>query len=326
MPHARSIVLVVHGGAGIIVRDQMTPALEAVYLAGLTEALRAGHAVLRQGGTALDAVETAIVLLEDAPQFNAGRGSVFTHEGVNEMDAAIMDGKNRAAGAVAGVSVVKNPIRVARAVMERSPHVFLSGRGAEQFAREQNLEIVDPAYFRTEAKWNALQRELAREAEGTGEGNFARLSEDAWNDEDADPPKFGTVGAVARDQTANLAAGTSSGGMTNKRWGRVGDSPVIGAGTWADNATCAVSATGHGEFFVRNAVAHDIHARMAYLGAPVGEAAREVIQNLEAAGGAGGVIALDARGNASLPFNTPSMYRGTITEVGDVTVAIYGDE
>ncbi len=326
MPHARSIVLVVHGGAGIIVRDQMTPGLEAVYLAGLTEALRAGHAVLRQGGTALDAVETAIVLLEDAPQFNAGRGSVFTHEGTNEMDASLMDGKTRAAGAVAGVATVKNPIRAARAVMERSPHVLLSGRGADQFARERGLEIVDPSYFRTEAKWNALQRELAREAQGTGEDNFARLSEDAWRDDDADPPKFGTVGAAALDRSGNLAAGTSSGGMTNKRWGRVGDSPLIGAGTWADNATCAVSATGHGEFFIRNVVAHDIHARMAYKGETVEEAARAVLQNLGTAGGAGGVIVLDVHGNAALLFNTPGMYRGTITGAGDVRVAIFGEE
>jgi beta-aspartyl-peptidase (threonine type) len=210
--------------------------------------------------------------------------------------------------------------------MERSPHVFLSGRGADQFARERGLEIEDPAYFRTEAKWNGLQRELVREAQGNGEGNFARLSEDAWRDEDTDPPKFGTVGAVALDRSGNLAAGTSSGGMTNKRWGRIGDSPVIGSGTWADNATCAVSATGHGEFFLRNVVAHDIHARMAYKNESVAEASHGVIRDLEAASGAGGVIALDAHGNAALPFNTPGMYRGTITEAGDVSVAIYDDE
>ncbi len=305
------VLLVVHGGAGVIVRDQHTPAHDAACRAGLTNALRAGHAVLRNSGTAVDAVEAAIVVLEDTPQFNAGRGSVFTHDGVNEMDASLMDGKSRAAGAIAGVTIVKNPIRAARAVMERSPHVFLSGRGAEQFARERDLELVDPAYFRTEAKWDALQGELAREAQGSA---------------NTGPPQLGTVGAVALDQTGNLAAGTSTGGMTNKRWNRIGDAPIIGAGTWADNAACAVSATGHGEFILRHAVAHDIHARMAYKGEAVGEAARDVIQNLETAGGAVGVIALDAHGNAALPFNTPGMYRGTITEDGNITVAIYGDE
>jgi len=303
------VVLIVHGGAGVIVRDQHTPALDADCRAGLTNALRAGHAVLQQGATALDAVQAAIVVLEDAPPFNAGCGSVFTHEGVIEMDASIMDGQTRAAGAVAGVTIVKNPIRAARAVMERSPHVFLAGKGADQFARERGLEIVDPAYFRTEARWDSLQRELARD------------------DEDAlATPQLGTVGAVARDRDGNLAAGTSTGGMTNKRWGRIGDAPVIGAGTWADNATCAVSATGHGEFILRHAAAHDLHARMAYKGESVGEAARQVIRNLETVGGAVGLIALDARGNAALPFNTPGMYRGTITETGQITVAIYGDE
>ena len=303
------VVLIVHGGAGVIVRDQHTPALDADCRAGLTNALRAGHAVLQQGAPALEAVQAAIVVLEDALPFNAGRGSVFTHEGMIEMDASIMDGQTRAAGAVAGVTIVKNPIWAARAVMEGSPHVFLAGKGADQFARERGLEIVDPAYFRTEARWDSLQRELARDAE------------------DAQAvPQLGTVGAVARDRDGNLAAGTSTGGMTNKRWGRIGDAPIIGAGTWADNATCAVSATGHGEFILRHAAAHDVHARMAYAGESVEEAARQVIRNLETVGGAVGLIALDARGNAALPFNTPGMYRGTITDGGQITVAIYGDE
>jgi beta-aspartyl-peptidase (threonine type) len=314
----RDISLAVHGGAGVILRQNLSPEHEKACRSALAAALRTGHAVLANGGTSRDGVEAAVRVLEDAPVFNAGRGSVFTHDGKNEMDASLMDGRTRAAGAVAGVTIVKNPICLARTVMERSPYVLLSGPGAEQFAKEHGLEIVDAGYFWTERRWAAFQHELqqreaALEPQTPG---VPRLSED-------EPQRFGTVGAVARDKHGDLAAATSTGGMTNKRWGRIGDSPLIGAGTWADNATCAVSATGHGEFFIRHAVAHDIHARMAYKGQAVAEAAQDTITTLKTAGGDGGVIAVDARGNAVLVFNTPGMYRGAIAEDGTVYVGIY---
>lgn len=296
------VVVAIHGGAGTIRRANMTPELEAAYRAELEASLRAGHAVIQAGGSALDAVEAALLPLEDSPLFNAGRGAVFTAEARHELDASVMDGATGRAGAVAGVSTVRNPIRAARAVMEASPHVLLSGDGADAFAREQGLEQVQNSHFSTERRREALRRAQA----------------------DA---KHGTVGCVALDQQGHLAAGTSTGGMTNKRWGRIGDSPVIGAGTWADDATCAVSSTGWGEFFLRGAVAHDIHARMAYQGLSLAEAGRAVIlEDLTAAGGTGGVIALDREGRVAAPFNTPGMYRGWIDAQGRVTVRIYGDE
>jgi Asparaginase len=312
------VALAVHGGAGTIRREHLTPEMEDACHVALAAALRAGHAALMSGGSALDAVEVAVRVLEDEPLFNAGRGAVFTAEGHNELDAAVMDGATGKVGAVAGVTTVRNPVTLARAVLERTPFVLLAGRGAEQLASELGLERVDPPYFWTEARWKQLQAAQQRERENPE--NLAAavsLSEDN---------KFGTVGAVATDGRGNVAAATSTGGLTNKRYGRVGDSPVPGAGTWADNATCAVSATGHGEYFLRLAVAHDIAARIAYLGASVAEAAGAVVhERLRAVGGDGGVIALDAHGNATLPFNTSGMYRGYITTSGEVVTAIYAE-
>jgi beta-aspartyl-peptidase (threonine type) len=279
--------LVLHGGAGAIPRDKLTPEREAAIRAALESALRAGHAVLARGGTSVDAVTAAIVILEDSPYFNAGKGAVFTHDGVNELDAAIMVGRTRMAGAITGVRTVKNPILLARAVMERSRHVMMVGSGAEEFAQVAGVERVDPSYFRTEERWQQLQNALKQD-------------------------KFGTVGAVALDQRGELAAGTSTGGLTNKRYGRVGDSPIIGAGTYADDR-CAVSATGHGEFFIRYTVARDICARARYGNLPLGRAAADVVLGeLVRAGGEGGVIALDHEGHYTMPFNTAGMYRGVI--------------
>jgi beta-aspartyl-peptidase (threonine type) len=290
--------------------------MEQQYREALSAALTAGFAVLNRGGSSLDAVEAAIRPLEDSPLFNAGKGAVFTHDGKNELDASIMDGRNRKAGAVAEVTIVKNPITAARAVMEKSPHVMMVGKGAELFATQQGLEIVDPSYFWTERRWKALQKEL-----------MANPQSSALLLDHGDERKFGTVGAVALDKEGNLAAGTSTGGMTNKQYGRVGDSPIIGAGTFAENATCAVSATGHGEFFIRYTVAADIAARMRYRGDSLKKAAEDVINGtLKEVGGEGGVIALDAAGNVAMPFNSEGMYRGWIGPDGVPHVAIYKEE
>jgi L-asparaginase / beta-aspartyl-peptidase len=315
--------LVIHGGAGTIRREQMTPERDREYRAALTEALQAGHRVLLDGGSSMDAVLAAIRVMEDSPLFNAGRGAVFTNDGRNELDASVMEGRTLNAGAVAGVTRVRNPIRLARAVMENSPHVMLAGAGAEAFAEQQGLEMVPPEYFRTQARWDALQR--AREQERIP------LSEDdrpgPRSGADLDDFKFGTVGAVALDRNGDLAAGTSTGGMTNKRWGRIGDAPIIGAGTYANNQSCAVSATGHGEFFIRNVVAYDICARMEYRGMSLADAANSVVmERLVERGGDGGVIALDRQGNVAMPFNTPGMYRGYIDEQGRPVVMIYHDD
>ncbi|WCL52665.1 isoaspartyl peptidase/L-asparaginase family protein [Gimibacter soli] len=304
--------LVIHGGAGTITPDKLTPELEASIRADLTKALEAGEAVLKSGGKALDAVTAAIQVLEDSPNFNAGKGAVFTHEGKNEMDAAIMNGETLEAGAVAGVTNIRNPIALARAVMEKSPHVMLSGKGAETFGAENGVTIVDPAYFHTDFRWQQLQKALA-------EGKTAL-------DHDIEY-KFGTVGAVARDKSGHIAAGTSTGGMTNKLWGRVGDSPVIGAGTYADDKSCAVSATGHGEYFIRKTVARSICALMEYGGMDVEAAANKVIMDeLKPMGGDGGIIAVDAKGNMAQVFNTPGMYRGKVGAKTPLNVAIYGDD
>jgi beta-aspartyl-peptidase (threonine type) len=309
------IMLVMHGGAGTITRASMTPEKEKAYRETLEQALRTGHAVLAKGGTSVDAVEAAIHVLEDSPLFNAGKGAVFTHDGRNELDASIMRGRDKAAGAVAGVTIIKNPISAARAVMEKSPHVMMAGKGAELFATQQGLEIVDPSYFWTEPRWKALQQELMQEKQ--------KVSLDHTQYEEK---KFGTVGAVALDQNGDLAAGTSTGGMTNKQYGRIGDSPIIGAGTYAENQTCAVSATGHGEFFIRWTVASDIAALMRYKGMSVSDAASEVIlHKLKDVGGEGGVIALDAKGNFAMPFNSEGMYRGYIGSDGVPHVSIYKD-
>lgn len=317
---AGNIVMVIHGGAGTIERSSMTPELDRQYRERLSEALVAGHAVLSRGGSSLDAIEAAIHILEDSPLFNAGKGAVFTHDGRNELDASIMDGRTRAAGAVAGVSILRHPISAARAVMEKSPHVLLTGRGAELFASQQGLEVVDPSYFWTEHRWRSLQQELASEKTQESAALTTTPSE-------PEIKKFGTVGAVALDRAGNLAAGTSTGGMTNKRWGRVGDSPIIGAGTYADNETCAISSTGHGEYFIRWVVAYDVSALMKYKGLSVSAAANTVVQEtLKKAGGEGGLIALDAKGNFATPFNSEGMYRGWIRADGKPQVRIYGDE
>ncbi len=312
-------VLAIHGGAGTIRRSDLSPEREAEYRAKLEEALRAGHQVLSEGGSSLDAVIATLTILEDSPLFNAGKGAVFTHEGTVELDASIMDGATKNAGAVAGVKHIRNPITLARLVMEKSPHVMLTGDGAEEFARENGFEMVDNSYFYTEWRREQLERAKAAEEQlGAAVIPAEELAPGAY--------KFGTVGAVARDRAGNLAAGTTTGGMTNKRFGRVGDSPIIGAGTYADNATCAVSSTGWGEYFIRGVIAHDIAAMMEYGGTSVGEAARTVImEKLEAMGGTGGVIAMDREGHVAMPFNTEGMYRGRIDAEGNVTVEIYKD-
>jgi L-asparaginase / beta-aspartyl-peptidase len=305
-------MLLVHGGAGTIDRKKMTPEVEKQYRDGLEQALRAGHAALQaEQGTSVDAVEAAIKVLEDSPLFNAGKGAVFNREGRNELNASIMDGKDRRAGAVAGVSRIKNPIAAARAVMDKSQHVFLIGAGAERFAREQQLSMVSPLYFWTERRWQEL---LKAEAEAQQKQGAALLPKDY----------FGTVGAVALDRQGHLAAGTSTGGMTYVQAGRVGDSPIIGAGTFAEDESCAISCTGHGEMFMRFTVAADIAARVKYRKDALAQAAHAVLDGLpKAARGVGGLIALDRHGNHTAVFNTSGMYRGRITAAGEVTVAIY---
>ena len=317
------VVLVVHGGAGTITRAALTADDEAAIRAALEGALRAGHAEVVAGRPALDAVTAAISVLEDDPLFNAGRGGVFAADGTVRHDASIMDGATGLAGASTGTMHVRHPILLARAVMDASPHVLLAEEGAEEFALQQGLELVPNTFFHTDRRRQSLLGVQERERSASGAvitGGGAGPEPEAWQ-------MHGTVGAVALSADGSLAAGTSTGGMTNKRWGRIGDSPIIGAGTYADDATCGVSSTGHGEFFVRLGVARDIAARMAYLGEGVDTAATHVIEEtLGGAGGTGGVIALDARGNASMPFNTEGMYRGTITRAGVVTTGIYGDE
>jgi L-asparaginase / beta-aspartyl-peptidase len=308
---SNGFALAIHGGAGTLRRGDMNAGNEALYRAGLARALGVGRDILAAGGSALDAVTQAICVLEDDPLFNAGRGAVFTRVGTQEMDAAIMDGRDRGAGAVAGICGPKNPILAARAVMERSPHVLLIGDGAMRFACEAGLEFADPAYFFTEARRQALAETLAQEAAGQVDTDEAR--------------RHGTVGAVARDRNGNLAAATSTGGMTGKLPGRVGDSPIIGAGTYADNATCAVSATGHGEFFIRYAVAHEIAARIAHGKQSLGAAAGSVIAELGKVGGSGGLVAIGRDGALALPFNSAGMYRGYVKDDGIVYTAIYDE-
>lgn len=313
MTHATAPVLVIHGGAGVVKRD-MSPAKEKAMRAAMVKALQDGYAQLKARKPAIDAVTTAITVLEDDPNFNAGKGSVFTHDGKNEMDAAVMDGESLRAGSVAGVQRVKNPIVLAHAVMEHSSHVMLIGDGAEAFAKDQGVALVDPSYFRTEERWQQLQKALKEDNEKKPHGD----PETARH--------FGTVGAVALDSQGHLAAGTSTGGMTDKRWGRVGDSPIIGAGTYA-NAQCAVSGTGWGEFYIRTVAAHEVCMKVSMLGEPIERAAAEVInQEIPSMGGNGGAIALDANGNIAMPFNTDGMYRGWIGADGVPHVALYDDE
>jgi beta-aspartyl-peptidase (threonine type) len=301
--------IAIHGGAGTMSRDRMSDDLQAEYEAALGAALDAGTAVLKAGGSALDAVEAAIVILEDDPRFNAGRGAVFTFEGVNELDSSIMDGSDRSAGAVAGVTTVKNPIRLARAVMENSPHVFLSREGAEQFAGEQELEQAGPEWFATAERRRQLDELKARKV--------------SWFDVDL---KYGTVGAVALDAQGHLAAGTSTGGLTGKRWGRIGDTPVIGAGDYADDRSCAVSATGAGEYFIRANVAAQICTRMRLLGESAQAAADAVIAEMGEMGGDGGVIVAAPGGETAFSMNTSGMYRGRASSAGLREVAIFADD
>lgn len=309
------MMLVIHGGAGVERRD-MTPEDERDARAALELALRQGNAALKAGKPALDAVTAAIAVLEDDPHFNAGRGAVFTHDGRNELDASLMDGATRKAGAVAGVHRVKNPILLARAVLEHSEHVMMVGDGAEVFAKEQGVELVDPAWFRTEKRWQQLQRRLIEDAQGVS----------ALDDAHPGRRYTGTVGALALDARGGLAAGTSTGGMTDKRYGRVGDSPIIGAGTWADDR-CAFSGTGWGEFYIRTAAAHAVCARMRYLNEGPAEAGQAVINGeIPAMGGDGGAIVLGADGRIGLPFNTEGMFRGWIGADGVPYIAIYAED
>lgn len=304
------ITLVIHGGAGTILRGSMSAEREALYHRRLQEALDTGFSVLERGGKSVDAVVAAIEILEDSPLFNAGKGAVFTHDGRNELDASIMDGSDLMAGAVAGVTTIKNPIAAAHAVMTQSEHVMLAGKGAELFAEERGLAIVPPSYFFDSARYRLLLRVKENDQAGHDNGD----------------KKFGTVGCVALDQFGNLAAGTSTGGMTNKKYGRIGDSPVIGAGTYANNGTCAVSSTGWGEYFIRLNVAHDVHALMEYGSLSLKEAADSVImKKLPRLGGDGGLIALDRSGAFTMPFCTKGMYRGYITQKGSAKTFIYAE-
>ncbi len=355
-------VLVIHGGAGTILRGTMTPELETAYRQGLEKALQAGSEILKNKGSAIDAVEAAVKVLEDDSLFNAGKGAVFTNEGKNELDAAIMNGKTLAAGSVAGVTTIKNPVSAARAVMEKSPHVMMTGAGAEKFAREQNLEMADPSYFYTESRWQGLQRTKQKESEKQKidtlfkklhkpeEGNKSGTAKDTIPGIDTNTGKnqkeiayselfyfpvagdvivagkYGTVGAVALDQNGNLAAATSTGGMTNKRYGRVGDAPLIGAGTYANNNTVAISCTGWGEYFIRLVMAKSVSDMMEFGKMKLDEAATEmVMKRLPALGGDGGLIAVDKYGNIAMPFCTQGMYRAYLKSDGSKVVKIYKD-
>jgi len=303
--------IVIHGGAGTLVKGLMTAKLEEKYKKALSKALDAGYKVLEQGDSAIDAVEMAVKKLEDSPLFNAGKGSVFTAEGTHEMDAAIMDGSNLGAGAVSLITGIKNPVSLARDVMEKSYHVFLAGDGAMQFAKSNGHAIEDESYFYDEVRYQQWQ--------GIKDSNTFQLDHSVKKE-----GKFGTVGAVACDKHGNVAAATSTGGMTNKKWGRVGDSPMIGAGNYANNKTCAVSCTGSGEFFIRGVVAYDVSCLMEHKGLSLEDACNEVInKRILEINGDGGLIAVDAKGNVAMPFNTEGMYRACKTSNGDLRIGIY---
>lgn len=318
------IRLVIHGGAGTIARDKVTPEKEKAYLDGLKAALAAGWDILQRGGSALDATEASVRSMEDNPLFNAGRGAVFTSAGTNELDASTMDGKSMRAGGVANLRHVKNPVMLARKLVDKSERppgsdprsgpVLMVGEGAEAFAKENGIELVDAKYFFTQERWDALQRLKAKQAEAAHSGTRYIVSDDE---------RHGTVGAVALDRAGDIAASTSTGGMTNKRPGRVGDTPIIGAGTWAKNATCAVSSTGDGEYFIRAAVAHTVSDLMEFRGMNVKDAAEEALKRAHDLGGEGGLIALDKDGNFALPFNSNGMYRGYMDGNGQPVVAIF---
>lgn len=303
--------LAIHGGAGTILKSAMTPEKENAYKSALQESITAGESILKKGGAALDAVEAAIRSLENNPLFNAGKGAVFTNEGKHELDASLMNGKDLTAGAIASVSNIKNPITLARAVMERSEHVFLAGHGAIEFAKKNNIEFAPDEYFFVQQRYDQLQQ---------------ALKSDSIIMDHSDDKKFGTVGAVALDLHGNLAAGTSTGGMTNKKHGRVGDTPIIGSGTYANNKTCAISCTGHGEFFIRSVVAYDISCLMEYKGLSLKEACNVVVMDkLVKIGGEGGLIALDSKGNIELPFNSEGMYRAKVSSDSKAYIGIYKD-
>jgi len=314
--------IIIHGGAGTILKKNMTDEKEAAYKAKLKEAIKVGHTILKNGGTSQEAVIKTIQVMEESPLFNAGKGAVFTNAGTNELDASFMDGKTLNAGAVAGVKDVKSPIELAVKVMTDSEHVMLSGEGASTFAKEKGLEIVDPSYFYTERRFKSLQRIIDREKTQLDHDDKTAV----FYDSDIKNAKFGTVGCVALDKNGNIAAGTSTGGMTNKRWGRIGDAPIIGSGTYANNNTCGVSSTGWGEYFIRSQVAYDISAQMEYQQKSLKEATTDVIQNkLAKLGGTGGVVALDKNGNMAFEFNTAGMYRASMNDKGDLVIKIYND-
>ncbi len=305
--------IAIHGGAGTILRSAMTPEKETAYRKALEDAILAGDTILKKGGYCLDAVEAAIRTMEDNPLFNAGKGAVFTHDGKHEMDASLMNGKDLTAGAVAGVSNIKNPVSLARAVMDKSEHVFLAGQGAMEFAKKSHIEFAPDEYFDTQMRYEQWQEAL--------KSDTVILDHTVNNEK-----KFGTVGAVALDVNGNLAAGTSTGGMTNKKHGRVGDTPVIGAGTYANNATCAVSCTGHGEFFIRSVVAYDVSCLIEYKGLSLKEACQKVVMDkLVKIGGEGGLIALDAKGNIELSYNSEGMYRASKVQDNSLYIGIYKD-
>jgi beta-aspartyl-peptidase (threonine type) len=317
----KKYVMIIHGGAGTILKKNMTPQKEAAYTAALTLALQTGYKTLKEGKSSIDAVEATIHVMEDSPLFNAGKGAVFTHDGRNELDAAIMNGKTLAAGAIAGVTTIRNPISGARAVMEKSEHVMMVGDGADQFAREAGLTIVDPKYYWTKERWDGLQEAIKEDSTKAvlDHGSKKSLLLGTKNHD----YKFGTVGCVALDNAGNLAAGTSTGGMTNKKYGRVGDAPIIGAGTYCNNETAGISCTGWGEFYIRNVVAKTISDLMEYKGLGVAEASKIALDKVGKMGGDGGLIALDKKGNIAMPFNTEGMYRGTVTADGRVEIQIY---
>lgn len=312
--------IVIHGGAGTILKENMSDSLEAAYKEKLKEAISIGHEILKNGGTSLEAVTKTINVLEDSPLFNAGKGSVFTHDATNELDASIMDGATLNAGAVAGVKHIKNPIDLAKDVMQKSEHVMLYGAGAEEFAQSLGYKMMDTTYFYTKSRYESLQRILEKEKTI----NTEKIS---FEDPYIKNSKFGTVGCAALDKHGNLASGTSTGGMTNKRWNRIGDAPIIGAGTYANNATCAVSSTGWGEFFIRSVVAYDISALMEYKGMSLQDAAKEVIhKKVPALGGDGGIVAIDKDGNVAMEFNTAGMYRASMNAEGELEIGIYKEE
>ncbi len=315
----KKYVVVIHGGAGTILKKDMSPELEEQYRAKLKEALTQSYQKIKEGKSSLEAVEAAIVVMEDSPLFNAGKGAVFTSDGRNELDASIMYGKDKSAGAVAGLTVVKNPIKAAIAVMQKSEHVMMIGKGAEQFAKKEGLEIVNPKYFWTQHRWDALQKVKKAELKANQPNamNNSHYPSYYWVDK-----KFGTVGCVALDRDGNISAGTSTGGMTNKKYGRVGDAPIIGAGTYADK-NVGISGTGWGEFYIRTSAARTVAAKYEYQNKDVKTATQEVMLEIEKLGGDGGIIALDKNGNVAMTFNTEGMYRGTVTEDGEINIEIY---